>query len=99
MGSLAVCQHSHKRDSALFDLLHATYGQTFVGQNGTSDGWLTDDGSLVKQSIEQWQTDKTPKMDQETSIQWLTTNFKAGLKIGLKYLKSPFLFKRRRFGS
>jgi hypothetical protein len=53
--TLQVCRTSHR--SRAFKQLRTTYGQSRVGKDGTTSGWLTDNGALLQRLVNQYSID------------------------------------------
>jgi hypothetical protein len=50
-----VCRASHR--SRAFEQLRTTYGQSTVGKDGTTSGWLTDNGALLQRLVNRYSVD------------------------------------------
>ena len=50
-----VCRASHR--SRAFEQLRTSYGQSTVGKDGTTSGWLTDNGALLQRLVNRYSVD------------------------------------------
>jgi hypothetical protein len=64
--SCQVCRGSQRLRG--FDRLRASYGQSTVGRDGASSGWLTNDGSTLSELVS----------GSKYSVDWRTADMQAG---------------------